>query len=293
MLTFKSIHIKPVVYAFLYFVFVSCKTTQVKLKTENINQFFEYKSDFKPLISVHRGGGEEPGIPENCFESFQYYAKKFPAIIECDLRLTKDSVLVFLHDETLDRTTTGYGKLNSYTFEEVNDLFLKDNSGKVTPYKIPKVEDVLKWGNGKVLFTLDVKKETPFERVVDMVKKTNSKNSVVVITYNVQDAKKVNQLDSQLMISVNARNEKEYDRLADAGVPDNRMVAFIGTREPNKEFNDFLHKKGIITILGTIGNLDKMAEAKNNKLYAKWVSEGADILSTDRPMEAYNAITNK
>ncbi|MDP5121277.1 MAG: glycerophosphodiester phosphodiesterase, partial [Spirosomaceae bacterium] len=113
------------------------------------------------------------------------------------------------------------------------------------------------------------------------------------ITYNVEDAVKVHKLNPNLMISVTARSEKEYERLAAAGIPDNRMVAFIGTREPNAEFNKFLHEKCIITILGTLGNLDKMAASKGNQLYSKWFSEGVDIFSTDRPTEANQAIKSK
>ncbi len=68
------------------------------------------------------------------------------------------------------------------------------------------------------------------------------------------------------------------------------MVAFIGTREPNKELIDFLHQKKILTILGTLGNLDKKAAANSEKPYKEWKSLGVDIFSTDRPLEAYEAI---
>ena len=34
------------------------------------------------------------------------------------------------------------------------------------------------------------------------------------------------------MISVTIRNHAEYDRLHELGVPDNRMVAFVGVKEP-------------------------------------------------------------
>lgn len=274
---------------------LSCKTSEVKrLNINSLPEFLTYSENWTPLVSVHRGGGEESGIPENALESFQHYAKQFPSIIECDLRLTKDSVIVLLHDETLDRTTNGTGKLFDYTQKEISGFLLEDNAGQITTYTIPTLEKALNWGRGKVIYTLDVKRETPFEKVVEMIEKTKSQNTAVVITYNVDDAAKVHKLNPNLMISVTARTEKEYQRLADAGIPDNRMVAFIGTREPNSEFNNFLHEKGIVTILGTLGNLDDMAKARGTDLYAKWVKDGADIIATDRPNEAQVAIsTNK
>ncbi len=270
---------------------LSCKTTEVKrLNVRFLPEFLTYSENWKPLVSVHRGGGEEAGVPENSIESFQFYSKQFPCIIECDLRLTKDSVIVLLHDEKLDRTSNGTGKLSDFTFKEISGYLLEDNSGQITTYTIPSLEKALNWGKGKVIYTLDVKRETPFEKVVEMIEETKSQNSVVVITYNVEDAAKVHRLNPNLMISVTARSKKEYQRLVDAGIPDNRMVAFIGTREPNAEFNKFLHEKGILTILGTLGNLDRMAASKGNQLYSDWASEGVDIFSTDRPTEANAAI---
>ena len=86
--------------------------------------FFSYQPNRLPLISVHRGGGDLPGYPENCIESFAYVAKQVgtpahPVIIECDIDLTKDSVMVMMHDATLDRTTTGTGKLIDKTYAEL------------------------------------------------------------------------------------------------------------------------------------------------------------------------------
>jgi glycerophosphoryl diester phosphodiesterase len=45
-------------------------------------------------------------------------------------------------------------------------------------------------------------------------------------------------------------------------------------------------------MLGTLGNLDRQAEAKGNHLYETWKNKGVDILATDRPFEAFNAINN-
>ncbi|QJD79708.1 glycerophosphodiester phosphodiesterase family protein [Spirosoma rhododendri] len=252
--------------------------------------FFSYHPNQTPKISAHRGGGDLKGYPENCIESFAFLAKQMPVIIECDIDLTKDSVLVMMHDQTLDRTTTGTGKLIDRTYAELAPFRLEDNMGNVTPYKIPTLEQVLRWGKGKVTFTLDVKRNVSFDKVVDMVHRTGAGDYVAVITYNAQDAAKVNKLDPNLMISVTIRNRAEYDRLHDLGVPDNRMVAFVGVKEPDAELYQFLHQKGIACILGTLGNLDKQAAAKGDQVYKQFARNGADIMSTDRPLEIWQAV---
>lgn len=259
--------------------------TYTKIPAGKAYDFFSYKPNQVAKISAHRGGGDLKGYPENCIESFDYLAKKLPVIIECDIDLTKDSVMVMMHDATLDRTTTGTGKLIDRNYAELSQYRLEDNQGNVTPYKIPTLEEVLRWGKNKVTFTLDVKRNVSFAKVVDMIHKTGASDYVAVITYNAQDAAKLNKLDPSLMISVTIRNRAEYDRLRELGVPDNRMVAFVGVKEPDADLYKFLHEKGIACILGTLGNLDKQAAAKGDQVYKKFVENGADIMSTDRPLE--------
>lgn len=274
--------------------------TYTKVPAGRAYDFFSYKPNQTARISAHRGGGDLKGYPENCIESFAYLASKLgtplrPVIIECDIDLTKDSVMVMMHDATLDRTTTGTGKLIDKTYAELGPYRLEDNMGNGTAYKIPTLEEVLRWGKnrterGPVTFTLDVKRNVSFAKVVDMIHKTGAGDYAAVITYNAKDAALVHQLDPNLMISVTIRNRAEYDRLHELGIPDNRMVAFVGVSEPGADLYQFLHQKGIACILGTLGNLDKQAAAKGDQVYKKFAENGADIMSTDRPLEIWRAV---
>lgn len=252
--------------------------------------FFQYKPNQTAKISAHRGGGDLKGYPENCIQSFQYLAKQMPVTIECDIDLTKDSVMVMMHDATLDRTTTGIGKLIDRTYAEIKSYRLEDNMGNQTAYKVPTLEEVLRWGKNRVTFTLDVKRNVSFVKVVDMIHKTGAADYAAVITYNAQDAAKLHNLDPALMISVTIRNRAEYDRLHELGVPDNRMLAFVGVKEPDTELYNFLHAKSIACILGTLGNLDKQAVAKGDAVYRTFAANGADMMSTDRPLEVWQAV---
>nr|WP_293836397.1 glycerophosphodiester phosphodiesterase family protein [uncultured Arsenicibacter sp.] len=259
----------------------------------SLADFWAPKAVRTGMISAHRGGGDIKGYPENCIESFDYLAKRLPVIIECDIDLTKDSVLVMMHDQTLDRTTNGTGKLIDKTYADIQQYRLEDNAGNLTAFKIPTLEQVLRWGKNKVTFTLDVKRNVSFDKVVDMIHKTGAAGYACVITYNAQDAAKVHKLDPSLMISVTIRNRAEYDRHHDLGIPDNRMVAFVGVKEPDAELYQFLHQKGIPCILGTLGNLDKQAVAKGDQVYRQFVKNGADIMSTDRPVEVWQSLSKQ
>lgn len=182
------------------------------------------------------------------------------------------------------------GKVMDSSFAYSQTLLLKDNMGNLTQFRIPTLEQVLIWGKGKVTYTLDVKRSVPFEKVVALVQQYKAHNYAAIITYQAQDATNVHRLDKDVMISVTIRNEEEYNRHKEAGLPDDRMIAFVGTREPNAAWLQTLHSKGIRCILGTLGNLDKMAASKGNHLYQAWYTTGADIMSTDRPLEAWKAL---
>jgi glycerophosphoryl diester phosphodiesterase len=253
--------------------------------------FYTWTSDRIPMVSAHRGG-PYPGFPENAIETFENVLKHTPSIIEFDVALTKDSVLVLMHDNTLDRTTSGKGKVIDHTFEEIRELFLVDNQGNETSFRVPTLDDALAWGKGKTLFTVDIKREVPFEMVVDAIKRYQAEPYAAVITYSVEAAKKMYRLHPELMLSVTIRNEEELQRFEESGIPVDRWIAFTGTSERPKEFNELLHEKGVFTILGVLGNLDRSAIARGDQIYAEFVENGADILATDRPIEAAKAIVD-
>lgn len=256
---------------------------------EDLHRFLTYSDKRMPLISAHRGG-PDVDYPENAIETFQRIAYKTPAIIECDISLSKDSTLVLMHDETLDRTSTGKGKVKHKTLEELKGLRLKDTQGNVTSYQIPTLDEALAWGVGKVIFTLDVKRNVPYRLVIDAVRKAHAEAYVAIITYNADQASTVNNLAPDLMISASIGHADDLLRLNDADVPDTRILAFIGTKEADKQLTDLLHQHGILCILGTMGNLDRQAEKRGDQLYAQFVENGADILSTDRPLQAAKSL---
>jgi glycerophosphoryl diester phosphodiesterase len=255
-------------------------------ETEN---FYSWTSDRIPMVSAHRGG-PYPGFPENAIETFANVLKYTPAIIELDVAMTKDSVLVLMHDDDLERTTTGKGKVNEVTFEYIQSLFLEDNEGNLTDFKVPTLDEALTWSKGKTLLTVDIKRSVPFEKIVEAVRKNKAETHAALITYSFEAAKKLHRMAPDLMLSVTIRNEEEIGRLEQTGIPWRRVIAFTGVTERSQGFNKALHDKGVFTILGTLGNLDKSAEARGDELYINFIQNGADILATDRPIEAAKAI---
>ena len=242
------------------------------------------------MISAHRGGMVYAGYPENCLETFDYVLSQVPAIIECDIQMTKDSVLILMHDESIDRTTNGSGKVKNMHWEELSVLQLKDQEGKLTDYRIPQLGETLDWAKGKTILQLDIKLGVPFKKVLGAVESRRMANEIIIIVYDVKDAQRVYELNSDVKLSVSMRNLDEAYRMINSGVPTFNMIAFTGTRESPKALYDFIHQNGILCILGTLGNLDRSVEARGDKKYLDYIQQGIDVLATNRPIEAAQAV---
>ena len=76
-------------------------------------------------------------VPENTLESFKRAMELGVDFIECDVHLSKDEEIVVMHDDKVDRTTSGRGHIRDYNLEELEALTI--SSG----YKIPTMQDVL------------------------------------------------------------------------------------------------------------------------------------------------------
>jgi len=243
-------------------------------------------SRLMPMISAHRGGRDIAGFPENSLEVFTYTLERTPAMLECDVNVTSDGTLILMHDNSLDRTTTGTGTVQEMPWSAMEDLFLVDDAGNTTEFRIPTFAEALDYAQGKALLSVDVKRGVDFARVVQLIEEKDMVDYVVVITYNTEDAETVHRLNEDLMISVSIRNQEEWQRMKNTDIPFERMVAFTGTRLSPKALFDTLHTYDIPAILGTLGNLDQRVAARGDSLYLEYLDLGADILATDRPVEA-------
>src|SRR5690606_23891146 len=118
--------------------------------------FFRYTPDRLPFVSAHRGGPRK-GFPENCIATFENTLTHGPAILEIDPRYTRDGHIVLMHDPTLDRTTSGTGKVADHTLAEIRALRLKDTEGNLTDFGVPTLDEALQWAKGKTVLVIDAK----------------------------------------------------------------------------------------------------------------------------------------
>ena len=258
-----------------------------------LHSFFHYTGNGKQIISGHRGS-HIAGYPENAIETFEYVLKYTPAFFEIDPRLTKDSVIVLLHDATLDRTTTGKGKLADYTWEEVKQLRLKDRDGKVTPYRIPTLQEAIDWARGKTVLNLD-KKDVPMEMTAALIRKNNAGSFVMVTVHNAEQAKFYFDDDPQRMMSAFVKTEAALKEYEAAGIPWKNMIAYIGSENipANKKMYELLHARKVMCMISAAPVYDKLVTAAERAAAFRDIfRQGADILESDLPVEVAAAMAD-
>lgn len=107
------------------------------------------------LVVAHRGLSAEE--PENTIRSFQRAVEVGCDLIEMDIHLSKDGIPVVIHDDTLDRTTSGRGRVASHTWAELRELDAGPGE------RIPSLEDVVDrardWPG--IWLSLEIKQPTP------------------------------------------------------------------------------------------------------------------------------------
>lgn len=256
-----------------------------------LRQFLRYSGEAMPVVSAHRGGFG-PGRPENCLATFEHILRHTFAIIEIDPRRTRDGAIVLHHDATLDRTTTGSGRVDEHTLAELKQLQLRDPDGKVTPHRIPTLDEAIEWARGRTLLVLDQKDVSVRERV-KKISELRAESFVLLIVYSLAAAKECHRLNPDIVMEVMVPDEARVEAWDKSGVPWSRMIAFVGHRPMAElEHQQRIHDRGAICVAGTSRNLDReLHQTPANELaqleakYRALLNRGIDLFETDLPIE--------
>ncbi|MEK5061663.1 hypothetical protein BK126_22120 [Paenibacillus sp. FSL H7-0326] len=140
-----------------------------------------------PFIFAHRG---IPGLaPENTLEGAKLSYEKGATHIENDIYLSKDGHIVIMHDETIDRTTNGTGKVESYTLAELEQFLANDQFPEAYPdARIPTLRQFFEEFKGKkdVEHIVEIKTGNPaiIDKLVSLIEEIGVENQVSVISFN-------------------------------------------------------------------------------------------------------------
>lgn len=105
------------------------------------------------LVVAHRADWRNH--PENSLPAIEGSIAAGVEMVEIDLQRTKDGHLVLMHDATVDRTTTGTGKVADLMLADIQALRLRDGLGSPTESRVPTLREALLLARGRILLNLD------------------------------------------------------------------------------------------------------------------------------------------
>lgn len=150
-------------------------------------------------VYAHRGYSGR--YPENTMLAFKKAAETGCEGIELDVQLTKDDVVVVIHDEKIDRTTDGTGMVRDYTYEELKKFNAAVLFPEVTDFQsIPTFEEYCAWAAGTGLETnIEIKTgcyyyEEIEKKTVDIIRKYGLEKKVMFSSFNHMSLVKIREL---------------------------------------------------------------------------------------------------
>lgn len=135
------------------------------------------------MVVAHRACWQE--APENSIEAIEECISAGVDMVELDVRRTSDGVLILMHDETFDRTTTGQGDVEEMTYNEVKKLRLRLNEGGTKfgadprQLSVPTLRDSLLSAKDKILVNIDAKANL-YDEIFEVVDATGTGDQVLM-----------------------------------------------------------------------------------------------------------------
>ena len=215
-------------------------------------------------IIGHRGArGLEP---ENTMRSFRKALELAVDYVECDVHMTRDGLIILMHDHTVDRTTNGAGPVNSFTFDEIRLL----DAGK--SQSVPTLQELLDLARGKARLHIELKDESAVEHTVRCVEKNSMEAEVFLTSGNTETLRRVRDLNPSIPTEhiFGEPPDNAIDRAL--SVSARRVSCHISHLTP--QFVQKAHENGIAVIAWPPNTVE---EAK------KAINCGVDLICTDRP----------
>jgi glycerophosphoryl diester phosphodiesterase len=235
----------------------------------------------EPLIVAHRGLLRH--APENTLANFRA-CLELRIGFEFDVQRTKDGELVCIHDDTVDRTANGTGKVSEMTFEQIRRLDAGSwFDSKFAGERVPSVDDVLKlvaeYRQHDILVAVDLKAVGVEKDVVQLAEKHKVLRRLLFIGRTISEPQvreKIKSASTNSHTAAVANNAEEFPMALAAPNADWVYVRFL----PTKEQIEAVHRSKKKTFIAGPTVSDNLSE---NWKHA--VKVGIDAILTDYPLE--------
>lgn len=146
---------KKILFALVAIIAAACSSEpQYATRAEKLlAEIHDPSSDYVMVIS-HRGDWRN--YPENSIPAIESVIRMGVDIVEIDLKMTKDSVLVLSHDQTINRMFNGKGRVSDFTYDSLKTFRLRRAHNVTTDsLHVATLEEALMVCKDRILVNLD------------------------------------------------------------------------------------------------------------------------------------------
>ena len=255
-------------------------------------------SDYVVVIS-HRGDWRN--YPENSIPAIESVIRMGVDMMELDVKMTKDSVLVLMHDQTINRMTNGKGLIKDMTYDSLMTFKLKRAHNVTTDsLRIPTLREALLCCKDRILVNVD-HAYPYYKEIVELTEELGVTGQVLmkgksnIDKVNEDMAKHENNLLYMPIIDINRpKGQALFAEYLERGVVP--MAFEVCWQVPGEEIENCaaeIKKMGSKlwvntfwpSVCGGLGNDDDAALAAEDPadVYAQYLEMGASMIQTDRP----------
>ena len=255
------------------------------------------------FVIAHRGDWRN--APENSLQSIEKAIAMKVDMVELDIQPTKDGNFICMHDETLDRTSTGKGEIKNYTTEELKKFVLRSGNGIKTRQPISTLKEVLNVCKDRILVNID-KGGTYIKEIMPIIKDCGMEKQVIIKGYYpVEKVKKeYGSNESILYMPIVNLWDKEAVATIQTFIKDFTPIAyelcFKDDTTPSLRIIDEIIKSGSRIWMNTLwdslcgGHDDENALLEGKDRHWGWMlKHKATMIQTDRPQELIHYLEEK
>ncbi len=247
----------------------------------------------RPAIAGHRGGFYDRH-PESSLALFAELAQAFAGdvlIIEVDLRRSRDGTIWIMHDATVDRTTTGSGRLDALPDSAIRALRLRRPGGALTDERVPTLAELLAFARTRNLHLMLDIKEPLHEAALRMVRQQGLERRVLTLTFDQAITARVAAFAPDIALSALIITDADWQAFQRTALRADQRVAYI-TERTAPALVATLRQAGVRIMADVSEGTRHGGSARSPAAYRAQVREQQlDILITDYPIEARAALT--
>ena len=251
----------------------------------SILELFACKPDGVALVTAHRGTHESSKYPENTVEGLRALHAEGVLIAEIDVARLKDGTQFVFYDETWDRRSTGTGSITNTTWEQSQEIFLKDTNGEITSYRPNSFADILSFAKDKIYLEIDFKPSVDEAKVLNTIRNAGMADQVILISHNHEQALRLYKLAPQMALALGISTPGDIKKMEDLGIPASIMTGWTGEKLIPEDVAKALRDKKIPVFVGSFDLDDKLQESGDFTPYTKY-TVNADMVVSDFALDA-------